>query len=192
MTIIPVRAYHTTNTNSFSGGAAKQLQQSNFSGNNSKQRKQACKVKVTQKSAGTQDNHINIVELRRNKGLMNDADDVIYSLGLGALGGVGSSDTTSSEAGGESDDPATTRIKERGKIKKRRSRKNKKSTKSQDSDYGDNKNCHITCKNCSGSDPEQMSVMWPHEHLGARYNNYGKNDLKFRQLEFRSLVAEHN
>ena len=40
---------------------------------------------------------------------------------------------------------------------------------------------------------EQLNVgaqlKWPHEHLGARYNNYGKSELKFRNLDMRLLTA---
>ena len=32
-------------------------------------------------------------------------------------------------------------------------------------------------------------LKWPHEHLGAKYNNYGKADTKYKQLDLRLLVA---
>ena len=35
----------------------------------------------------------------------------------------------------------------------------------------------------------KADLKWPNEHLGARYNNYGKSDTKFKQLDFRLLVA---
>ena len=32
-------------------------------------------------------------------------------------------------------------------------------------------------------------VQWPHENLGAKYNNFGGNDVKYKQLDFRGLIA---
>ena len=40
----------------------------------------------------------------------------------------------------------------------------------------------------SDSDGE-VKVRWPNENLGPRYNNFGKAELKFRQLDLRLLVA---
>ena len=36
---------------------------------------------------------------------------------------------------------------------------------------------------------KKPELKWPNEHLGARYNNYGKSDLKYKQLDLRLLVA---
>ena len=44
----------------------------------------------------------------------------------------------------------------------------------------------------SDSDPDsdaEAKVRWPNENLGPTYNNFGKAELKFRQLDLRLLVA---
>ena len=50
-----------------------------------------------------------------------------------------------------------------------------------------NKDCCSACG--SGAESETNNVKWPNQHLGPRYNNYGKSDTKFRQLDLRTLVA---
>lgn len=35
----------------------------------------------------------------------------------------------------------------------------------------------------------KCNFKWPNDNLGARYNNFGKSDLKYKQLDLRLLVA---
>ena len=39
------------------------------------------------------------------------------------------------------------------------------------------------------SDSDESGIRWPNENLGPRYNNLGKPETKFRQLDMRALVA---
>lgn len=42
----------------------------------------------------------------------------------------------------------------------------------------------------SDSDCNEIEVLWPNEHLGARFYGYGKPaDVKFKNLELRTLAA---
>ena len=40
-----------------------------------------------------------------------------------------------------------------------------------------------------GQKDKQNELKWPNEHLGARYNNFGKSGVAYKQLDLRLLVA---
>ena len=49
--------------------------------------------------------------------------------------------------------------------------------------------CHGDACRKNKSKTNSHDLKWPNEHLGARYNNYGKSDIKYKQLDLRLLVA---
>ena len=73
---------------------------------------------------------------------------------------------------------------QRDSVKKVKSRRKKGSLKSQ-----------VYFQNTSNSDSselegeQQSDLKWPHENLGAKYNNFGKNEVKYKNLDLRLLTA---
>ena len=60
------------------------------------------------------------------------------------------------------------------------------------SDDFDNYSTHNDSKHVRRGDESgecRSKIKWPNECLGARYNNYGKSDVKYRSLDLRLLVA---
>ena len=124
--------------------------------------------------------------IKKNLTLDADASQTLRSLGIpGVTSEDGGADTSDY---GEYDDPASRKIRQTSQYdsensikQKRKRRRNKKK--------GNSKIVKCTaCSSDSDSEPHD-AVKWPHEFLGARYNNYGKSDTKYKQLDMRMLVA---
>ena len=143
---------------------------------------------------------LGLAELRTMPGINFNVDDALTQLGIQvtALGTDSGADSSGSVASGG---PAVQKLKESGtlsssdgenncskvSIKRRRRRKTKtKKVGSKESKPHGNGACYA-CG--SDSDKDKRRVLWPNEFLGARYNNYGKADTKFKQLDLRMLVA---
>ena len=134
----------------------------------------------------------NITDIRCNLSLCKGVDEVLNVLGVPL--NVGPAVETSDSSAQESDGPR------RHVVRSSKSRLNKKNTRV--------KSSHNSAKRSeSGLDGwgrlgfddapsegqwsvfEESGVMWPNENLGPRYNNYGKAQTKFRQLNMRILVV---
>ena len=135
----------------------------------------------------------NITDLRRNLSLCNEADEALNVLGVPLnTGAVAESSDSSAQ---ESDGPRR-RVKKSSK-----SRSNKKSSHVKSSHKDNVKRAEsmfdgwgrlvLSEAPSEGqwSGFEESVVMWPNENLGPRYNNYGKAETKYRQLDMRTLVA---
>ena len=143
-----------------------------------------------------------VADLRQDGRLANGANQTLAALGL-----LGDSESSDSSSQSEVEEPAELKIRETGKAARRRAKKHRQRDKwaAMCEDITDNmtvnssnngkayvnkminKDCCSACG--SGAESETNNVKWPNQHLGPRYNNYGKSNTKFQQLDFRTLVA---
>lgn len=149
------------------------------------------------KAAGKPKHTTTITDLRGDLGLQAGAHDTLQRLGLVEDSTNGAESSAYSSV--ESDDPAGSRIKQtsefdsnlRSKMSRnarRRKRNKPKSSRPKsfmyeqsDSETSDSSNSFTRNSKCR--------FKWPNEHLGARYNNFGKSEMKFKQLDMRTLMA---
>ena len=121
-------------------------------------------------AAGSVNNNApTIADLRANPTLSMQAYNALAALGLVK--------DPSDSSSAESEDPSAKHIMETGK-QKTKSNRNKRRHKRRQRDRS----------NDSHSESDGGSnVKWPNEN--PRYNNFGKSDTKYRNLDFRTLVA---
>ena len=87
----------------------------------------------------------------------------------------------------ESEGPKS-RVKHRSKCRDRRRQSNHCCSKLSHGKTGKSKFTGLSSHSDSDSDTESK-VQWPNDNLGPRYNNFGKAEVKFRQLDLRLLLA---
>ena len=135
------------------------------------------------------DSVCNITDLRRNLTLCNEADQALSVLGVPLS--VGPAAESSDSGAGESDGPRR-RVSKTSKSKRNKlNSKSHNSTKRASAVY-EGWDRHGFSDRLHGgelSDCDEGGILWPNENLGPRYNNFGKADTKFRQLDMRTLVA---
>ena len=117
--------------------------------------------------------NVNIRDLRWDTRLQDSATRALADLGLpDSDAGWGETQDSSEDSSG-----GLSCQRKSGKGRKKRTRKHKNSN-----------NNHHDDRVSVQSDSEGC-VQWPHENLGAKYNNFGGNDVKYKQLDFRGLIA---
>ena len=131
----------------------------------------------------------NITDLRRNLTLYNEADQALSVLGVPLSVGPAaeSSDSRAVESDGPRHRVAKASKSKRNKLKS----KSHNSTKRASAVYEgwDRQGLSDRLHGGELSDCDEGGILWPNENLGPRYNNFGKADTKFRQLDMRMLVA---
>ena len=122
-----------------------------------------------------------IGDLRDNLAVNAEADRALRVLGVSATARVEPSDSSESEG-------PKSRVKHTSKCRDRRRQSNHCCSKLSHGKTGKSKFTGLSSDSDSDSDTESK-VQWPNDNLGPRYNNFGKAEVKFRQLDLRLLVA---
>ena len=146
----------------------------------------------TAKTNPKQSTRSNITDLWRNLTLCNEVNQVLSVLGVPMSIDVAADSSDSSAQ--ESDGPRRCVVKS-GKCgsNKKNSQVKSSHTSLKSSnimfDGWDRLGLNDAMYNGRLSACEENGVMWPNENLGPCYNNYGKAETKYRQLDMRTLVA---
>ena len=149
----------------------------------SERNRKVLKAKVKSDAAVAQiKRRVTIGTLRDNLALNTEVDRALNVLGLTALDRVEPSDSSESEG-------PKTRVKHTSKCRDKRRQSNHCCSKKAHIRSGKTR---VTDPLGSDSDSDSdmdFKVKWPNDNLGPRYNNLGKVEFKFRQLNLRLLVA---
>ena len=124
---------------------------------------------------------VTIGDLRDNLAVNAEADRALRVLGVSATARVEPSDSSESEG-------PKSWVKHTSKCRDRRRQSNHCCSKLSHGKTGKSKFTGLSSDSESDSDTESK-VQWPNDNLGPRYNNFGKAEVKFRQLDLRLLVA---